>query len=108
MGLIGIIVPILPTTPLIILAAFCFGKSSPTLHNWLVTNRYFGHYITDYQKGLGVPLRIKLFAILVVWVSVIFTLLIIPLLFVKVFMLIVAASVTVFILTSPLLKSKNP
>ncbi|MFC4404836.1 YbaN family protein [Gracilibacillus xinjiangensis] len=107
-GIVGVILPILPTTPLVILAAFCFGKSSPKLHNWIITNRYFGHYIADYQKGYGVPLRIKLFAILIVWTSVLFTLLIIPLFLVKIFMLIVAISVTIFILTSPLLKSKNP
>ncbi|KAB8131801.1 DUF454 domain-containing protein [Gracilibacillus oryzae] len=107
-GVIGVIIPILPTTPLIILAAFCFGKSSPALHYWLVTNRYFGHYITDYQKGRGVPIRIKVFAVIIVWISVLFTLIIIPLLFVKIFMLFIALSVTIFIFTSPLLKAKTP
>ncbi len=106
-GLIGIIIPLLPTTPLIILAGFCFGKSSPTLHKWLITNRFFGHYIADYQKGLGVPIRIKIFAVLIVWGSVLFSLVIIPLLFVKILMIMIALSVTIFILTSRLLKSKD-
>ncbi len=106
-GLIGIIIPLLPTTPLVILAAFCFGKSSPALHHWLVTNRYFGRYIADYQSGKGVPIRIKLFAVLIVWTSVLFTLTVIPLFYVKLFMIGVALFVTIFIFTSPLLKEKN-
>ncbi|WP_163579345.1 YbaN family protein [Gracilibacillus saliphilus] len=107
MGLIGIIVPLLPTTPLVLLASFCYGKSSPRLYNWLMTNPYFGHYIADYKSGKGVPLRIKVFAVTVVWTSVIFTLTMIPLFLVKVFMLGIAIFVTLFIFTSPLLKVKH-
>ncbi len=106
-GLIGIIIPLLPTTPLVILAAFCFGKSSPALHQWLSTNKYFGRYIADYQSGKGVPLRIKIFAVLIVWTSVLFTFTVIPLIYVKVFMIGVALFVTIFIFTSPLLKKKQ-
>ncbi|WP_018930827.1 YbaN family protein [Gracilibacillus lacisalsi] len=107
MGLIGIIVPLLPTTPLVLLAGFCYGKSSPRLYNWLMTNPYFGHYIADYKSGKGVPLRIKVFAVTVVWTSVLFTLTMIPLLLVKVFMVGIAIFVTLFIFTSPLLKVKH-
>lgn len=106
-GAIGIIVPILPTTPLIILAAFCFGKGSPALHHWLITNRYFGHYIKDYQDGKGVPLRIKFSAVILVWTSVLFSLLVIPLIAVKIFMGALAIFLTIFIFTSPLLKQKK-
>ncbi|UOQ85319.1 YbaN family protein [Gracilibacillus salinarum] len=105
--MIGIIVPILPTTPLLILAGFCFGKSSPALHKWLVTNKYFGRYLQDYQNGKGVPFRIKCFAVAIVWTSVLFTLTIIPLLFVKLFVLAIAIFVSLFIFTSPLLKEKQ-
>ncbi|WP_058306840.1 YbaN family protein [Gracilibacillus massiliensis] len=106
-GLIGIVVPLLPTTPLVILAAFCFGKSSKALHHWLVTNKYFGRYLMDYQSGKGVPIRIKIFAVMIVWTSVLFTLTVIPLLYVKIFMIGVAIFVTIFIFTSPLLKEKK-
>lgn len=107
-GLIGIVIPILPTTPLVILAGFCFGKSSPKLHHWLLTNPYFGRYLLDYQKGNGVPFRIKWMAVLIVWISVGFTLIIIPLVLVKILMILVAIFVTIFIFTSSLLKPKKP
>src|SRR5699024_9213092 len=85
-GLIGVVLPILPTTPLIILAGFCFGKSSPRLHHWLITNKYFGRYIQDYQKGHGVPIRIKWLAVSFVWTGIVVSLLVIPLFLVKIFM----------------------
>ncbi|WP_066192549.1 MULTISPECIES: YbaN family protein [Gracilibacillus] len=106
-GLIGIIVPILPTTPFIILAAFCFGKASPRLHHWLITNRYFGRYIADYQQGKGVPVKIKIGAVCLVWTSVVFSLFFIPLSAIKVMMIGIAIFVTIFIFTSPLLKEKQ-
>ncbi|GAB2544134.1 YbaN family protein [Gracilibacillus alcaliphilus] len=106
-GLIGIVIPLLPTTPLVILAGFCFGKSSSRLHRWLVTNKYFGHYIADYQSGKGVPLRIKIFAVVIVWSSVLFSLFFIPLSAIKIMMLGIALFVSLFIFTSPLLKEKK-
>ncbi|ENH95937.1 hypothetical protein J416_13474 [Gracilibacillus halophilus YIM-C55.5] len=106
-GFIGIFLPLLPTTPLVLLAGFCYGKSSPRLHQWLMTNKYFGHYLVDYQKGNGVPVRVKVFATIIVWSSVLFTLTVIPLLAVKLFMVLVALGVSIFIMTSPLLKPKQ-
>lgn len=107
LGIIGIVIPLLPTTPLVILAGFCFGKSSPKLHHWIETNRYFGKYIQEYQKGNGVPLNIKLFAISIVWIGILSTLWIIPLILVKITMILIACGVTIFILTSRLLKEKE-
>tara|TARA_R110002072_G_scaffold171065_2_gene324823 strand:+ start:415 stop:795 length:381 start_codon:yes stop_codon:yes gene_type:complete len=49
-GIIGIAVPLLPTTPFVLLAAFAFARSSPRLHRWLVSHRRFGPMITDWQR----------------------------------------------------------
>lgn len=106
-GIIGIVVPILPTTPLIILACFCYGKSSPGLHRWLTTNKYFGKYIQDYQRGHGVPMHIKLYAVALVWMGIISSLFVIPLFLVRALMITIGIGVTIFILTSPLLKEKD-
>lgn len=48
-GTIGLFVPLLPTVPLMILAAFCFGKSSPRLHQWLVDHPVHGPHIRDWH-----------------------------------------------------------
>jgi len=63
-GIIGIFVPILPTTPFLLLAAACYLRSSPRFYHWLVNNRFFGIYIRNYLQGRGMPLKIKIFTIL--------------------------------------------
>ena len=70
LGLIGVILPGLPTTPFLLLAAACFSKSSLRFYNMLLENRWFGRGIRDYRNGLGVPLRIKILAIVMMWIFV--------------------------------------
>ena len=62
LGGVGIVLPLLPTTPFILLAAFCFSKGSARLHTWLLNHRLFGHLITDWQKYGVITLRVKLIA----------------------------------------------
>ena len=61
-GIIGIFLPILPTTPLVILAAYCFSKGSNRLHRWLTTNPYFGEMIADWEKYRMISLKAKVMA----------------------------------------------
>lgn len=68
-GVIGAFVPLLPTVPLVLLAGFCFARSSETLHQWLLHHRYFGPILTNFEAGKGVPRKIKIRAILTVWIS---------------------------------------
>ncbi|MDR2845831.1 MAG: YbaN family protein [Candidatus Methanoplasma sp.] len=68
LGAIGVFVPILPTTPFIILAALCFSSSSPRLYSWIAGNRYFGEYIENYRTGAGVSRRTKANALVFLWV----------------------------------------
>lgn len=62
-GGIGIVLPLLPTTPLVILAAFCFSKSSPSLRNWLLNHRIFGPLIQDWEATGAIAPRYKTIAI---------------------------------------------
>lgn len=66
-GLVGIIVPVLPTTPFLILAALCYGRSSVRCYRWLITNRLFGRYLNDYLCGRGVSWRVKTSALVLLW-----------------------------------------
>lgn len=58
-GAVGVVVPGLPTTPLLLLAAACFARSSPRLYAWLLRNKTFGPLIEDYRAGRGVSARVK-------------------------------------------------
>ncbi|MDY2572777.1 MAG: YbaN family protein [Fusobacterium necrophorum] len=63
LGGIGIFLPLLPTTPFILLSAFCFQKSSEKFHQWILNSPVFGKYIRDYQEQKGITLKNKIVAI---------------------------------------------
>jgi uncharacterized membrane protein YbaN (DUF454 family) len=63
LGLAGIVLPVLPTTPFILLAAYCFARASPRLHQWLLDSRTFGPMIREWQRYRAIPWRTKLTAI---------------------------------------------
>ena len=64
LGVIGIFLPLLPTTPFLLLAAYCFQKSSPRLHNWLVSHPTFGPAIEDWQQHGAISRTAKIQAML--------------------------------------------
>lgn len=69
-GGIGIVVPGLPTTPFMLLAAALFAKASPRLHNWLISHKIFGPLIKDYRENKALPRKIKIIAITMVVIMV--------------------------------------
>jgi|YNPBryulayer2012_1023412.scaffolds.fasta_scaffold60012_1 hypothetical protein len=71
-GLFGILIPILPTTPFLLLAAYLFAKSSPNFYNWLISSRLFGPYIRNYREKRGMTLIHKVLVLILLW-SVIIT-----------------------------------
>ena len=69
LGAIGIVLPLLPTTPFLVFAAILFSKSSDRCHKWLLGNRVFGPYIAHYESGTGVAKSLKIRTIAVLWPS---------------------------------------
>jgi len=69
-GILGIFVPILPTTPFLLLAAACYIRSSERFYRWLINNRLFGTYIRNHIEGRGMPLRTKIFTIFLLWIAI--------------------------------------
>lgn len=66
LGGVGVVVPGLPTTVFILMAAACFAKSSPALHHWLVANRLFGPMIYHWEKSRSIPRRARKMALLTI------------------------------------------
>ena len=75
-GLGGIVVPGLPTTPLMILAAACFAKSSQKFYDWIINNKMFGHHVKNYREGKGIPKKSKPIILGTMWIFVLFAVLI--------------------------------
>ena len=71
-GLIGVVIPGLPTTPLMIIAAACFAKSSQRFYNWIINNRMFGEHVKNYREGNGIPKRSKPVILGTMWAFVLF------------------------------------
>jgi uncharacterized membrane protein YbaN (DUF454 family) len=69
LAVFGVFLPLLPTTPFLLLASACFVRGSPRLHNWLRTNRVFGAYLRDYEDGRGIPLRGQVVVLVLMWAS---------------------------------------
>jgi hypothetical protein len=70
LGCVGIVLPVLPTTPFLLLAAICFSKGSEKLHSWLINSTVLGKYIDDYMKGKGIPLHAKVISIAFIWTGI--------------------------------------
>ena len=69
-GVIGIFLPLLPTTIFLILASACFVKSSPRANEWLKNNKYLGPYLKNYQDKTGLTIKSKIFSIIFLWLSI--------------------------------------
>jgi uncharacterized membrane protein YbaN (DUF454 family) len=69
-GTIGIVLPILPTTPLLLLALACYCRSSKRMTKWVLTNKYFGSYIRRYKEGKGIPIKTKIITIAILWITI--------------------------------------
>ena len=111
-GLVGIVVPGLPTTPLMILAAACFAKSSQRFYDWIINNKMFGHHVKNYREGKGIPKKSKPIILGTLWTFVLFAVLIAipdsapPVS--KITTLVLAVIGTIFILMIPNLKEQMP
>jgi len=70
LGIVGIFVPLLPTTPFLLLSAYFFVKSSPYLYNFLINNKILGFYIKSYIEKKGIPLKLKIFNISLLWLVI--------------------------------------
>ncbi|WP_305044372.1 YbaN family protein [Geoalkalibacter sp.] len=102
LGVLGIFLPILPTVPLLLLAAACFARSSDKFYRWLLDHPRLGPLVNDYLDGEGIPLRAKISAIGLIWLSIsLSALLLVPLPWVRVLLFAIAFGVTVYLLYLP-------
>lgn len=101
-AILGIFLPLVPTTPLVLLAAYLFGKSSEKFHLWLINNKIFGKYIKNYQDGKGMTRRSKITAITSMWaVLLISGIWATDVLFVRIILATVGTAVTIHLLRMP-------
>jgi uncharacterized membrane protein YbaN (DUF454 family) len=98
LAIIGIPLPVLPTTPFLLLSAGCYMRGSERMHKWLLNHKYFGGFIRNYQEGRGIPLKVKIWAISVMWIMILvssYYFISDEYFFLKIILIIVAVGVTI-------------
>ncbi len=99
LGIIGIFMPVLPTTPFLLLAAACYARSSQRFYHWLLNNKWFGNYIKNYIQRKGVPLKVKVMAITWLWITIGFSVVFaVEIFLVKLILIVIAIGVSIHIL----------
>jgi uncharacterized protein len=98
-GIIGIFLPLIPTTPFLLLSAACYARSSNRFYTWLLTNKLFGSYITDYREGRGIPRKAKLVTLAILWLTISLSWLSLDSIWVHLVLITVAIGVTIHIIT---------
>lgn len=97
---LGVVLPVLPTVPFLLVAAYCYARSSQRFYRWLVGNRVFGPPLSRYLRGEGVSWRLRLGSVALLWTVILLTVFLAGLpLWVRVLLLVIAAGVTVHLTT---------
>jgi uncharacterized protein len=96
-GILGVVLPLLPATPFLLLASACYVRGSQTLHRWLMSQKYVGIYITTIKEHRGMPLQAKILTIALLWASLLFSLYRVDALLLDVTLLMVGIGVTALI-----------
>lgn len=107
LGVLGMFLPMLPTTPLLLLAAACYMRASDRLYLWLIGNKYLGSYIKNYQENKGMVKKDKLITIGTLWVGIGISVFIVPLGWIKILLLVIALLVSRYILSLKTLDREN-
>jgi uncharacterized membrane protein YbaN (DUF454 family) len=99
LAFVGLLLPLVPTTPFLLAAAACFYRSSDRFYNWIMNNRYFGHYLREYQSGRGIPMRVKILTLTFTWTSTLVSVLFfVPWLWLKIMLVTISLAVTIHLI----------
>ncbi len=100
LGILGIFIPILPTTPFLLLAAACYARSSKRFYHWLLSNKWFGSYIKNYKEGKRIPLKVKIFTVSLLWITILTSSIFATnVIYIRIILIIIALCVTIHILS---------
>jgi len=104
-GILGIFLPLLPTTPFLLLAAACYIRSSERFYNWLMNNKWLGNYIKNYREKKSIPLKVKVLSLSFLWLTIGYSVFFLVNIFLlRVILILIAIGVTIHVLSIRTLK----
>ncbi|MFP4527197.1 MAG: YbaN family protein [Candidatus Kapaibacterium sp.] len=99
LGALGIFIPLLPTTPFLLLAAACFLRGSDRMYAWLINNKYLGPFIINYREQRGISLKLKGLTIFILWGTILYSVFeVANLLWLKIILIVIAIGVTIHLI----------
>lgn len=105
LGVIGIFLPVMPTTPFLLLAAACFTRTSPKIYTWITGHPQLAKYVVPYLEGQGMPLKAKVYTLVMLWFTIILSaFIILDSKIVRVILPILGLLVSIYIMYQPTLK----
>ncbi len=99
LGVAGMFLPVLPTTPFLLLTAWCWMKGAPRLHAWLMAHPKLGPYIRDFQEHKCISRRVKAVSVTTLWLTIALSIILVRPLWLRILLAAIAAGVTVHILS---------
>lgn len=99
MGILGIFLPVLPTTPFLLLSLFLYTKSSKKLSKWLLNNKVTGKYLHNYFYNKSISTRSRIFTIVYLWTGLIVSFLLVENIYIRILLLFVGIAVSFHLLT---------
>ena len=108
LGIAGIFLPLLPTTPFLLLASACYLRGSTRLHGWLLSHGRLGAYIRAFEEGRGIPRRAKVAALAVLWISIVHAAAIVGRPLASIALFVLACGVTAYLMRLPTAAPASP
>ncbi len=100
LGILGIFLPLLPTTPFLLLAAACYFRSSERFYNWLINNKWLGNYIKDYREKKSIQIKIKVITLFILWLAIGYSVFFVVKIFLfRAILILIAIGVTIHVLS---------
>ena len=107
LGIMGIFLPVLPTTPFLLLSAALYMRSSQRLYEWLMSHKHLGPYIKNFREHKALPLRVKIVSVIMVWATLLYCAFVVAKeWWMSVMFIAIATGVTIHILSYKTLKKK--
>lgn len=99
LGMIGVFIPVLPTTPFLLFTAFCYIRSSARLYDWLINHKIFGSYLYNYLTYRAIKRSVKRGALIFLWITLLISIWIVSNLHLRIFLVTVGIGVSIHLLT---------
>ena len=107
LGIIGIVIPVLPTTPFLLLASFCYLRSSKRLYDWMLNNRVFGSYLYNYITYRAIKKSVKVVTLIVLWITLTVSIVLVTNVYLRIFLVAVGVGVSIHVLSLKTLRKDH-